>query len=660
MTITDDVLAEPTDSLQLTRQQRDRAAELIARFLPLGERLEMTTRLVNLRLAADRVRDDTFSVLVMGEFNRGKSTLINALVGRKVLPTFATETTATICEVHYGDTPRARLFPFEGGPIETNVDDLERFVAVDENDPSKPSPYQKVEVYWPVHLCRNGVVLVDSPGLNKSLSHEERTVSYLRSADAIVFVADSQNAWSRSEVGFVRQIPPGIDPFFVFNKINLVDEEERDRLRRSVTRRLAEIQPTGVRRHYFVDAKRALAAAGHDTEVDRSGVGEFVRDLQRFLATDRAAVKIGAPARELAEAVREARKQIPVRRGQLAMPLQEAEERVDAQRRPLAELVERRAAIVRRVDEAGDDLVRDVRRGMRQFLADTAANVPEWARLADVSVKLSVNPFTADEVAKEFMAELGEKIEERIAEAYLEWREGRLAVLMDRHADDLGEDLEEDLAAFESRLDGVRFGLIPDHLRVAGSHRDQDGTPLARAMAAAGGMLLAGPGGAFVGARLGPTQMLRSAIPQVAAGVGILMFTPLGLASAAIAMAAIGVIKVFGGMQMVGDKLRTAVAKEFVQNITAGAADRAEKFGDEIAAEMKKFGATIDPGLAVRIEELQNQLAALRENRNRDRAEMERGMAELDAMETQLDALDDGIADLLAGLGPAVPAPRRG
>jgi hypothetical protein len=62
----------------------------------------------------------------------------------------------------------------------------------------------------------------------------------------------------------------------------------------------------------------------------------------------------------------------------------------------------------------------------------------------------------------------------------------------------------------------------------------------------------------------------------------------------------------------------------------------------------------------VRIEELQSQLEALLNDRNRDRAELHRRQAELDTMETQLDALDDGIADLLAGLGPALPVPQQG
>jgi GTPase SAR1 family protein len=654
MTLTDDrAMREPTDSLQLTRLQRERIVGLIDEFLPIGERLAMTSRLDNLHRAAGRVRTDVFSVLVVGEFNRGKSTLLNALLGRKVLPAFATETTATVCEVHFGETPRAVLHPLDppgAPPIETTVDDLERYVAVDDDDPERPNPYEKVSLYWPTALCRNGVVLVDSPGLNKSQAHEERTIGYLRSADAIVFVSDSQAAWSRSEELFVRQLPPGIDPFFVFNKINLVDPDEQDRVRRSIARRLAEVRATGLRRHYFVDAKRALAAAGRDTEIDQSGVGEFVRDLQRFLATERAAVKIGGPARELAEAVREARKQIPLRRAQLGMPLQELEDRIEAQRVPLAQLVERRNAIGRRIAEACDDFARDVRRALREFLRDTAAQAPEWAQAVEVGTKLTVNPFRAEESTKAFGAEIGEKLQDRVSDAYLNWREGRLAVLMDRHIDQLGQDLDEDLTAFEAGLDRVRSGLLPDHVYVATSQTDQDGSPMVRALSAAGGMFLAGPAGAFVGARLGPTQMLKSAIPQIALGAGILMFTPLGWVAAGAAMATLAVVQVVKGVSVLETKLRAMLGTKFAEQLTAGAADQAEKVAEEIASELDKFRHAVDEGLAVRIEEVQNQFDSLLDERRRSRDEVSSRRTDLEATERQLDAIDDDIAEIIAAL----------
>jgi hypothetical protein len=113
-------------------------------------------------------------------------------------------------------------------------------------------------------------------------------------------------------------------------------------------------------------------------------------------------------------------------------------------------------------------------------------------------------------------------------------------------------------------------------------------------------------------------------------------------------------------MKVVEEKLRSIVAGELAQQLTTGAADRAEQFGAEIATELDKFRDTIDDGLAVRIEELRSQLQALLDDRNRDRAELHRRQTELDTMETQLDALDDGIAILLAGLGPALLISQQG
>lgn len=99
------------------------------------------------------------------------------------------------------------------------------------------------------------------------------------------------------------------------------------------------------------------------------------------------------------------------------MPLQELEDRADAQRRPLADLVERRAAIVRRIDDSSDDFVRDVRRAMREFLKQAAAQVPEWAKTVEVTTKLGLNPVTASKTAEMFTTELGERLQEKVADA---------------------------------------------------------------------------------------------------------------------------------------------------------------------------------------------------------------------------------------------------
>jgi hypothetical protein len=176
---------------------------------------------------------------------------------------------------------------------------------------------------------------------------------------------------------------------------------------------------------------------------------------------------------------------------------------------------------------------------------------------------------------------------------------------------------------------------------------------MARAVAAAGGMLLAGPGAAFVGARLGPTQMLKSAIPQIAVGVGILMFTPLGWVAAAGAVATIGVLKVVKGTKVIEERLRSTVANEFAGQLVDGSAERVDQFAEEFKAELDKFRDTVADGLTVRVQELQSQLAALQDARMQSREELAQLSADLDTIESWLDHLDGEIADLLASLGTA-------
>jgi septin family protein len=78
-----------------------------------------------------RLDADTFRLMIVGEFKRGKSTLINAMLGDNVLPAKVAPCTGLITEVKWGDEPSAVLHPDEGEPRTIAVDEVRDYVVID-------------------------------------------------------------------------------------------------------------------------------------------------------------------------------------------------------------------------------------------------------------------------------------------------------------------------------------------------------------------------------------------------------------------------------------------------------------------------------------------------------------------------------------------------
>ncbi len=212
-----------------------------------------------------RIESDSFKVLVIGEFNSGKSTLVNAMLGRSILPTYAVETTAIINEIKWGEHPHAVVHEKgTGKAIKVSIDELEQFVVVGELQRERPeaamreSSYDKAEIFWPLQLCCNGVEIIDSPGLNAHELREKISVEYLAKVDAVVFVMTAGRLAAASELKVIDSIvrPAGHqDIFFVCNRIDeLRTERDREMVRRAGVEKLAGRTKLGARRIFFINA----------------------------------------------------------------------------------------------------------------------------------------------------------------------------------------------------------------------------------------------------------------------------------------------------------------------------------------------------------------------------------------------------------------------
>ncbi len=113
---------------------------------------------------------------MLGELERGKSTLVNALIGHPVLPSGVVPVTTVVTEVHFGEPRDAALVLFEDGTAqETSLEEVARFVREREN-PGNKFGVRRVEVHVGTPLGASGVVLVDTPGAG-SVSERQTQVA---------------------------------------------------------------------------------------------------------------------------------------------------------------------------------------------------------------------------------------------------------------------------------------------------------------------------------------------------------------------------------------------------------------------------------------------------------------------------------------------------
>ncbi|MBU2667169.1 dynamin family protein [Actinoplanes bogorensis] len=162
--------------------------------------------------AAGRLRDGRLTVLVCGEFKRGKSSLINALLGETepLMPVDTVYTTNAIITASYGERLHIVAHLDTGGDgdgltrRELTRSELVRFAAETENAGNKQRT-RLVEITLPNPRLASGLTFVDTPGVGGALeAHTATTMGYLTQADAVLFVGDTTQIFQHSELTFLR------------------------------------------------------------------------------------------------------------------------------------------------------------------------------------------------------------------------------------------------------------------------------------------------------------------------------------------------------------------------------------------------------------------------------------------------------------------------
>ncbi|ARE86046.1 dynamin family protein [Clostridium formicaceticum] len=318
-----------------------------------GEHLKLENGNMLIEEILKRIANDSFDIAIVGEFKRGKSTLINALLGKDILPTDILPCSATLNRITYNVSPLVKIEYKDGQIEDISIDKLPEYVTKLTDESAKISEkIKEATVYYPINYCRNNVDIIDTPGLNDDKSMTDITLSVLPQVDAAILVIMAQSPFSEYERDFLENKLLTNDlgrVLFVVTGIDRCDEDEVDKVLKSIADRIEKYvlkkaaktlgedseefavyrRKLGKPKVFGISAKQALKGKikGDDELLEKSCFPQFEKELERFLTEDRGAVVLQVPVNRILATSSEILKTIEIQENALAMKKEEFEEK---------------------------------------------------------------------------------------------------------------------------------------------------------------------------------------------------------------------------------------------------------------------------------------------------------------------------------------------
>jgi small GTP-binding protein len=347
----------------------------------------------NIQRQIVKLRENRFNLVVLGAFKRGKSTLINALLGEAVLPTAIVPLTSVVTILGYGEELAIRVHFHNGETQQIAQAELVDFIT-EKGNPQNRKGVREVEITYPSEYLRDGVRIIDTPGVGSVYSHNtEVAYNYLPQVDAAIFVVTVDPPLSAAEQEFLKDIREYVHKlFFVLNKIDYVDAADRQEALEFTAHVLQDNLEAERVNIFPVSAKLALNAKsnGHPEYLETSQLPEFEDHLRQFLYQEKGRVLLISCAAGALKIIADSTLALKVERQASSLPLKELEEKIakfDLELQGLAKEREMSALLLDGrikgvIAELGDDLEAFRRATTERLRLEVEANFQEKSRTA--------------------------------------------------------------------------------------------------------------------------------------------------------------------------------------------------------------------------------------------------------------------------------------
>jgi ribosome biogenesis GTPase A len=392
----------------------------------------------------EKLRQNRFNLVILGAFKRGKSSLINALLGKQLLPTGIVPLTSVVTILGYGDKLHIQVHFNQGESRQISPDELPDYIT-EKGNPRNHKGVREVEIAYPSDYLSDGVRIIDTPGVGSVYSHNsEVAYNYLPQVDAAVFVVTVDPPLSAAEQEFLKDIREYVHKlFFVLNKIDYVDAPERQEALEFTAKVLQTNLKTEKISIFPMSAKLAMRGKsnGHPELLEASLLPEFEDHLRQFLYKEKGRVLLISCINGALKALTDSTLALKVERQASALSVKELEERVTRFNDELGSLgKEREISLLLldgRVKGVGAEVNEDLESFKKATLARLARSVEETfqekSRTAS-DLRKEMEEFLFGELRDVFTTwrrQEIDKLEQNLAQIHQEFA-GRINAILER------------------------------------------------------------------------------------------------------------------------------------------------------------------------------------------------------------------------------------
>jgi len=360
----------------------------------------------------ERLAEERFHLAVLGQFKRGKSTLLNAILGEPLLPTGVVPLTSIPTFLRAGKMRTVRVLFRDGGESafpDVTLDEARNILArhvTEKENPRNRLGVECVEVEHPASILSAGVVLIDTPGIGSTLRHNtEATLHFLPQCDAALFIVSADPPITEVEKDFLKAVQDKVAKLcFVMNKVDYLTETEITDAILFFEKVLKELGLKDSGTVFKVSAKTGIDARVKQERAlwRKSGLEDLQNYLLEFFSREKSQTLRLALARKALAVVTDVSMSIGIQQRSLQLSRHELEKRIKAFDIKVKEIAQEQIKI-------GDLLAGDRKRTV-QFLEELAEQLRGESRqyleeIIDAAFKNTGVPAAMEQQARTEFAE---------------------------------------------------------------------------------------------------------------------------------------------------------------------------------------------------------------------------------------------------------------